>query len=136
MAHPRTTILDAFAAALTGLPSVASVFETAATRVPIESVPCITIIPGSETIVAQAHVADGASIITQRRLRVHVVCHAKTREAADQIASEVEAAAPYASGIGAELAGSDFAEDGEGESTLFSTRVNFDVLYEAATGTA
>jgi hypothetical protein len=68
---------------------------------------------------------------TVRRLRVRVVCTADTRERADEIAAEVEQEAPYTTaGLGAFYAGSDFGEDGRGDSVFYSVLVKFDVLYE------
>lgn len=126
--HARTAILAEFEAALGNLSMSPTVFTDLVDAVAFSELPALSIAPGPEGVEGADH-APGFPTI--RRFRVHVVCSATSQALADEMAGEVETAAPYASaGMGATYAGSEFAASAEGEKRVFQTQVNFDVLYE------
>lgn len=133
MAHPRTEILDLFRTRLQGLPSQPSLFEYVAKAIDADSLPAVALDLGDEELEGAVH-AVSVALPVVRRFRVRVVCSATSRSEADELASEVELAAPYDAGLGVTLVGSNFAADGDGDRPVYSVRVNFDALYEATIG--
>ena len=128
--HARTAILTTFKQALSGLGTQPQVFTQAAVPIPVDNLPALTIAPGEETVDGSDH---GAGFPTLRTLRINVTCSAITQELADEMASEVEVAAPYGTaGLGAFYAGSAFAASGDGERFVFQTQLHFDVRYEVS----
>src|SRR5262245_24289711 len=107
------------------MPSVASVLEA--------GVPKAVVVELGEETVEEFARTTATSISSVRKLRVRVIAVAKTQQDLAQLCDEVEAAAPYSTQIQAMYAGTEQASDGSGESFRFSSRVNFDVLYEVTT---
>jgi hypothetical protein len=130
VAHPRTAILAGFKTALSGVGMQPTIFTHVALPVPFDDLPAISIAPGEETAEADTHDDGIPSVPT---FRVNVTCSATTQEDADELAFQVQQAAPYTTvGIGARYAGSAFASDGDGEKLVFQTQLHFDVRYEVS----
>lgn len=126
----RGDILTATKTALSGLSLSPVLYETFSDVLQAGDQRSLVIGPGNEERLETA-IHNGRSV---RAYPVRVVCTAWTREEADTMAFEVEAAlvtGPAAERLGARLTGSNFTESSDkSERIYFSTIVNFDVLYE------
>lgn len=128
-AHPRTALLAAFASAFGGL-ALQPKLTMRLGKVDAEDLPALNVGPAEEPVEKYEHAAGFPTI---RKFKVYAVCSGLSQEQADELAWQVEQAAPYeTAGLGAVYAGSEFAVDEEGARPIYQTRVSFEVTYEAS----